>query len=240
MFIQALLLMLVTAFGEASNGFFGDSFFDRPIVIGSLAALILGDLQTGIVVAATIELMWIGMIFFAPVDTVVGAVIAVFVAIKSGASVEVASTIAIAIGLLGGQIATLVSTGMGIVTSKAAELAEQSKIDTICKLHITAGIIKCFIKSIIVFIAVLLGTEVVQAITGLPANVTSALSAVGSILPAVGFAMLLNILWEKKFLVFYIIGFTVTGYLGLNMMAVAVIAICIGIFYFFMTEKGEA
>ena len=55
------------------------------------------------------------------------------------------------------------------------------------------------------------------------------LSAAGGLLPAVGFAMLMKLLWDNKLSVFYILGFLLTAYLQLPAIAVAVIGavICV-------------
>lgn len=240
MLLKAILLFLVNLVCQFSSHFYGDSFFNRPIVVGSLAGLVLGDLQTGIYVAAYLELMWVGMIFFAPVNYTNGAVVGVAVAILSGTTPEVAATIALAVGLLGGQIENLSCTLFSVFTSQAPKLAEQGKLDKINQIHIFTGVVQCLMKSAIVFFAVWLGAEKVGGLMEImPQQAMDALTAVGNLLPAVGFGMLLNILWEKKFLVFYFIGFTVSVYMELPIMAVAVIACCIGIFYFFMTDKEE-
>ena len=53
------------------------------------------------------------------------------------------------------------------------------------------------------------------------------LSAAGGLLPAVGFAMLMKLLWDNKLAVFYLLGFVLTAYLQLPAVAVAVIGVVI-------------
>lgn len=53
------------------------------------------------------------------------------------------------------------------------------------------------------------------------------LSAAGGLLPAVGFAMLMKLLWDNKLAVFYLLGFILTAYLKLPAVAVAVIGVVI-------------
>lgn len=241
MFTKALIVFLVHLLCQLSSHFYGDSFFNRPIVTGALVGLALGDLGTGAYVAAYLELMWVGMIFFAPVNVTNGAAIGVAVAILSGVSVEVAATVALAVGLLGGQIENLSYTLCAFFTAKTPELAENGELDKINRIHIGVGLIECIVKSLPVFFAVWLGAEYVGGwIDMLPQRALDALTAVGNLLPAVGFGMLLNILWEKKFLVFYFIGFTLSVYLQLPIMAIAILACCVAIFYFFITDKEES
>lgn len=53
------------------------------------------------------------------------------------------------------------------------------------------------------------------------------LSAAGGLLPAVGFAMLMKMLWDNKLAVFYLLGFILTAYLKLPAVAVAAIGLVI-------------
>ncbi len=57
--VEALLLGLV-AFIAQSEYALGTSLISRPIVTGLLTGLVLGDMETGIVMGATLELAFIG------------------------------------------------------------------------------------------------------------------------------------------------------------------------------------
>ena len=56
---EALLLGLV-AFIAQSEYALGTSLLSRPIVTGLLTGLVLGDVQTGVIMGATLELAFIG------------------------------------------------------------------------------------------------------------------------------------------------------------------------------------
>ncbi|MCD3180291.1 PTS sugar transporter, partial [Salmonella enterica subsp. enterica serovar Enteritidis] len=74
-----------------------------PIVTGLLTGLVLGDMETGIVMGATLELAFIGSFSVGaslPPDVVTGGILGVAFAIISGAGAETAL-------LLGFPIATL-------------------------------------------------------------------------------------------------------------------------------------
>ena len=59
--LQAFLLGCVAFIGKCDLAT-GTNMIQRPIVLGSLVGLILGDLQTGIVVGATLELAFLGLL----------------------------------------------------------------------------------------------------------------------------------------------------------------------------------
>ncbi len=58
--LQALMLGIL-AFFAGLDLFNGLTHFHRPVVLGPLVGLILGDLQTGILVGGTLELIWMGL-----------------------------------------------------------------------------------------------------------------------------------------------------------------------------------
>ena len=61
MLMQALLVGLVAAFGTLDTAL-GTSYLQRPIVLGPLVGLVLGDLETGLVIGANLELLFMGAI----------------------------------------------------------------------------------------------------------------------------------------------------------------------------------
>ncbi len=63
--VEALLLGLV-AFIAQSEYALGTSLISRPIVTGLLTGAVLGDVQTGVIMGATLELAFIGSFPLAP------------------------------------------------------------------------------------------------------------------------------------------------------------------------------
>ena len=53
------------------------------------------------------------------------------------------------------------------------------------------------------------------------------LKASGGLLPAVGFALLMKLLWNNKLAIFYLLGFILTAYLKLPAVAVAALGVVI-------------
>ncbi|MGL1089442.1 PTS sugar transporter subunit IIC, partial [Vibrio vulnificus] len=53
--------------------------------------------------------------------------------------------------------------------------------------------------------------------------------------PAIGFAMLLKVMWNKEMAGIFFIGFVMTTYLKLPIMAVAVLGGSAAVLYYFMT-----
>ncbi|MEG0978278.1 MAG: PTS sugar transporter subunit IIC [Bacilli bacterium] len=243
MIIQALLVSLVALLAYSSNKFLGDSMLNRPLVTATLTGLVLGDLQTGLIMAGTLELTWMGIMYLGlsmPSDVAAGAIIGTSYSILSGADVSVALTISIPSGMLCAYVATAVEVAISFWMPKVDKYAMEGNIHGINRVHIGAGIIKAILTSSIIFLAVAFGTDMIETvINAIPKNILDGLNVVAGLLPALGFAMLLNIMWDKRFLPFYFIGFILVVYFKADIMSLTILAVAIAAYRFLNTTKEE-
>ena len=75
----------------------------RPIVVSPVIGALLGDLQTGVMVGATLELVFMGAIQIGaavPPDVLVGAGLGTAFAIQSGQGADIALALALPIAIL--------------------------------------------------------------------------------------------------------------------------------------------
>ena len=63
----------------------------------------------------------------------------------------------------------------------------------------------------------------------IPDVVMNGLTVCGGLLPAVGMAMLMKMLWDKKICMFYLLGFVLSAYMNLPLIAIAVIGVIVAI-----------
>ena len=57
--LQAILLGLISMLGNAEY-LFGTSCLSRPLVMGALTGIVMGDIPTGVALGATLELAFMG------------------------------------------------------------------------------------------------------------------------------------------------------------------------------------
>lgn len=84
MVVQALLLGILAGFGIWDGRVAGQTMFERPIVLGPIVGLILGDVQTGIIMGASVELVMMGVVGIGaavPPDVVCGGILSTAFAI---------------------------------------------------------------------------------------------------------------------------------------------------------------
>ena len=126
---QILLVVLVTFVAAIDQFNFLESFY-RPIVMGPIVGAILGDLQTGLIVGGSYELMMIGSMPVGgaqPPNAVIGGIMATVFAISMDLTdPEQALGLSIPFALLGQQAVVLLFTVMSPLMTKADQMAENN------------------------------------------------------------------------------------------------------------------
>lgn len=225
---KAFLIALVYYLGS-STWLAGVGYYTlyRPLVAGLVVGLILGEPVQGTIIGATINLMYVGFISAGgalPGDPALAGTLGTALAIGSGLEPEAALALAVPIGLLG----TLIWFGRMTINAFFVHWIDQraEKGDTrgVALLNMLPAQIFLFIISFIpVFLAVLYGPQAVEsAIAFLGENVLNALIVVGGMMPALGIAMNLRAIFKGDNRAYFFLGFFLTIYLGLDVIAVAI------------------
>lgn len=232
---EAFLLSTIMFVTFGGNWLLGQSMLDRPIVVSSLVGLALGDLKTGVIIGASLEAAFLGAINVGgaiSANPAVGAVFGTGFAIILGGGTEVALTLGIPIGILGAAVEILGNSVNSFFATKFDQLGSEGNQKGIIRLHFSLwALTKGLFFSIVVFVSVLFGTDAIDSfVSSIPQVIMNGLAITGGLLPAIGFAMLLRMIWEKKIAVFYFLGFVLTAYLELPLIALAVIALVISVY----------
>lgn len=229
----ALLCAIAYFICFGGNWLLAQNMADQPIVVGSLVGLLLGDLQTGLVLGAALQALFIGAVNVGgavSLNPSFGTTLAIAFAILSGGDAKFALAIAVPLGLLGGLLEigmNILCAGFGSAFDKAAEAGNEKRI---VFLHYGVWLFKYLVFAIVIFIAVLAGaTPVSNFVNSLPEFITNGLGVVAGLLPAVGFAMLLKMVWSNKLAVYYVLGFLCVAYLKLPLIAVATLGVIVAV-----------
>lgn len=238
----ALLLGLVYVFAWCADNVAGASYMHRPIVVGALTGLVMGHFTEGLIIGGTMELAWMGFLPYAGMITGeerIGAILGTYFAISTGNSFEIAITIALPAAILGAYISTTFNTIGSYVMHRCDDWAKEGEIDKINRFHVLYGAIKCLFMTAVVVITILLGTDAISVvINAIPEALMNGLGKASDLLPAVGFAMLINVMWDKRFIPLYFVGFALSAYLGLDVMAITILSLGMALYRLFMRE-GE-
>ncbi len=208
--IQILLVFIVTFVAAIDQFDFLESLY-QPIVMGPVIGLILGDLQTGLIVGGTYQLMTIGNMPVGgaqPPNAVIGGIMATILAITLHLEPTAAVAVAIPFALLGQYTVTLLFTLMSPVMSVADDYAHKADPKGIVKINYMAmgilGLVFAVIVTLFFIGGASFGDKVVAAI---PTWLMNGLSAAGGMMRYVGFAILLKVMVSKEMWGFYLTGF---------------------------------
>ena len=230
MLMPAIMAGLSVFICFAGNYLTGQSMMERPLVVGLVTGLLLGDMKVGILMGASLEAVFMGNVNIGGViaaEPVTATTLATTFAIISNIEQKAAITLAIPIGMLAAFVVMfLKNVLMNIFAPALDKAARENNQKAIVGLHYGTWIIYYFIISLISLFGVLAGSGPVNALVeNISPRVMNGLSAAGGLLPAVGFAMLMKLLWDNKLAVFYLLGFVLTAYLKLPAVAVASLGI---------------
>lgn len=224
--LQAILLGIV-AFIAQSEYALGTSLLSRPIVTGLFTGIVLGDVSTGIIMGATLELAFIGSFSVGasiPPDVVTGGILGTAFAITAGAGTETAL-------LLGLPIATLtlilknVYLGLLIpmMNQKADLYAADGNYKGVERMHLLAGFGLSLMLALVVTISFMVGSNTISKLLDMnPAFVQNGLSVATGLIPALGFAMLARLLINKQVAPYFFLGFALAAYLELPVTGIAI------------------
>ena len=96
-----------------------------------------------------------------------------------------------------------------------------------------------FIVGSLIGLTAALSAPLLEAIINLiPAWLSKGLGVAGNMLPAVGFAMILNMMAKKEAIPFVMIVYVLFAYLGMPTMAIAITAGAVALIVFFNQGKG--
>ncbi|WP_167628001.1 PTS N-acetylgalactosamine transporter subunit IIC [Listeria valentina] len=242
MLIQAILIGLWAGIAgiDLYNGL---THIHRPIVTGAVIGLILGDFQTGLIAGGTLELVWAGMVPLAgaqPPNVVIGGVIGTAFAILSHQDPKIAVGIAVPFAVAVQGLITLLFTVYSPIMHKMDALASRSDTRGIDRLNYMGPLVLFVFNFIIAFLPIYFGAEQAQTIVqALPEWILNGLSVAGGIMPAVGFAMLLKIMWKMPYAPFFAIGFVAAAYLKMPVLAVAIVGVSIAAYDFFVSKNND-
>lgn len=216
----------------------------RPLIAGTVAGLIVGDLTLGMAIGGTLELAFLGIYTYGGATTpdfTTGAIIGTALAVVSPG--DFTHQLAIGIGL--GTPAALLLTALDPVgrflpvfwIHRADRAIEQGRMREMTLLHWTAFIPWAAVRAIPTFLAAyFLDSELVTSIEqGIPSWFTDGMGMVGAILPAVGFAMLLRLLPVAKYWYMLLIGYVLYGYMHVDLIGIALFGVAIA--FIFVTLK---
>ena len=132
-----------------------------------------------------------------PPDVISGGVLGTAFAIISGKGAAIALAIAVPVSILAEMVISGLFVMRPMFNGSFNRYAQEASYKKIERLHIISGLLKPLLMGIITFLALQLGADALKSFLGtIPAWVQSGLQVAGNMLPAVGFALLMNLMFN--------------------------------------------
>lgn len=156
-----------------------------------------------------------------PPDVLVGSGLGTAFAIISGHGPAVALTLALPIALLAQSLKVIIFIIRSWFMDYAMKLAKGANIKSMIWLNMFGLFLQSLMYFIIAFAAILFGSSAVNGfVDSIPKVIMTGLTVAGNLLPAVGFALLLQPMMEKKNFLYFLLGFLMIAYGNLPILAV--------------------
>lgn len=213
----------------------GPQMIRRPLLIAPVVGIIMGDLKAGLIIGATLEVMWMGVgnvgAYSAP-DIISGTAIGTALGIASG---DTATAVALAVptSLLSQQLLILYRSGIVYLNPIADRIAATGNFSKIFRINYVPMIIVFLIRAVPTFLAIYFGADAINKVVKmLPEGIMAGLSVAGSIIPSVGIGLLMLMMIKKGELwTFLIAGFTLAVYLDLSVLPITLLSLPIAFIY---------
>lgn len=242
---------LTTAFLIGLIGFIGpldfaigSNMLNRPIIMGPLVGLVLGNPTQGIMIGASLELVFMGAISvgaYLPPDVIVGGVLGTAFAISLGKGVGAAIAIAMPIAMLSLAVGNLTSVIFPAIAHIGDRYAKEGKPGGITASMWGIGLIECIRRGVLCFLGYYIGSSGMNVLlNSVPQSVIDGLQVAANMLPAIGFAILLEMIINKSILPYFFLGFLLSAYLKVPVLGVALFGLIIVFIKMKSNKKGQA
>ena len=240
--IQDILIVLLAGYMTIDqNGPVVMSWFS--VIVGTISGLIMGDLNTGLMIGGTFQLMSLGVAALGGASAPnygLATIIGTFIAVRTGTGIDAAVGVGLPVGLHAIKLEVVVRIVNNFVALMLLSDNNEVKFKNLIRIA-WVGPLLCSLQTIIpTVIVVCFGANVVNFILDvIPQWVTDGLSIAAGMLPVVGIGMLMRYMPVKKFLPFILIGFILSAYLSMPVLGIAIVGFAAA-FWYFTTEMKKA
>ncbi|MCI1997333.1 PTS galactosamine transporter subunit IIC [Olsenella porci] len=216
----------------------------RPIIVSSITGLILGDPTTGIICGGITELAFAGLTPAGgtqPPNPVLAGVMAVVIAHTTGTKPAAAMSLSLPFSFLMQYVILLCYSAFSFFMGPADEAAKKGDTGKIVQINVICTAIVALLYGVIVFLCAYVAQDAMKTLVeNLPDWLAHGFEVTGGVLPAIGFAMLLNVMFTVEFLPFLLIGFVMASFLNFsNLLPVAVVGLALALFVYSIDDNRD-
>ena len=245
MSVISIILVILVAFLAGMEGILDEFQFHQPLVACTLIGLVTGNLEAGIILGGTLQMIalgWANIGAAVAPDAALASVASAIILVLGGQGVKGhTSAIAIAIPLaVAGLFLTMIVRTIAVpivhMMDRAAEEGNMRKIEA---LQIFAICLQGLRIAIPAAALLFIPAEAVQnGLESMPAWLTDGMAIGGGMVVAVGYAMVINMMASKEVWPFFIIGFVVAAISELTLIALGALGVALALIYLSLSKRG--
>ncbi|MFV0561109.1 MAG: PTS mannose/fructose/sorbose transporter subunit IIC [Enterococcus sp.] len=245
MSIISMILVILIAFLAGVGGILDEFQFHQPLVACTLIGLVTGNLEAGIVLGGSLQMIalgWANIGAAVAPDAALASVASAIILVLGGQGVAgVSSAIAIAIPLaVAGLFLTMVVRTLAVpivhIMDGAAEEGNYRKLEL---WHMIAVCMQGVRIAVPATALLFIPAETVQAaLESMPAWLTDGMAIGGGMVVAVGYALVINMMATREVWPFFAIGFVVAALSDLTLIAIGALGVAMALIYLNLSKMA--
>ena len=245
MSIISIILVVLVAFLAGMEGILDEFQFHQPLVACTLIGLVTGNLEAGIVLGGTLQMIalgWANIGAAVAPDAALASVASAIILVLGGQGVKgVPSAIAIAVPLaVAGLFLTMIVRTIAVpIVHLMDAAAEEGNIRKVEMWHIIAVCLQGVRIAVPAAALLFIPARTVQSfLESMPAWLTDGMAIGGGMVVAVGYALVINMMATKEVWPFFVIGFVVAAISQLTLIALGALGVALALIYLNLSKMG--
>ena len=242
--IQMILVVFV-AFLAGMEGILDEFQFHQPLVACTLIGLVTGNLEVGIILGGSLQMIalgWANIGAAVAPDAALASVAAAIILVLGGqGKAGIPSAIAIAIPLaVAGLFLTMFVRTLAVpilhMMDKAASEGNFRKIEVLQVAAIAMQGVRIAIPAAaLLFIP---AETVKNTLEMMPAWLTDGMAIGGGMVVAVGYALVINMMATKEVWPFFVLGFVIAAISEITLIGIGAIGVALALIYLNLSKMG--
>ena len=246
MSVISIILVVVVAFFAGLEGILDEFQFHQPLVACTLIGLVTGNLEAGIILGGSLQMIalgWANIGAAVAPDIALAATAASVIMVKGGdftsKGIGVATAVAIPLAVAGLALTMVVRTISVAVVHTADAAAEKGNIAAVERAHMFALLLQGIRIALPIALLLALPTETVQGmLNAIPDWLADGMTLGGGMVVAVGYAMVINMMATSEVWPFFVLGFVFAAVSDFTLIALGAIGVAMALIYLNLSEKG--
>lgn len=241
----SMILVVLVAFLAGMGGILDEFQFHQPLVACTLIGLVTGNLEAGIILGGSLQMIalgWANIGAAVAPDAALAAVASAIILVQGGQGVKgVGPAIAIAIPLaVAGLFLTMLARTIAVpivhFMDAAAEEGNFRKIEMWQIVGIAMQGLRIAIPA--AALLVIPSSAVRGFLESMPAWLNEGMTIGGGMVVAVGYAMVINMMSSREVWPFFFLGFALAAIDQLTLISLGIIGVCLAVLFLALEGKG--